>query len=185
MINLISYDKKTDIKAGRINVILLRYVFMVLAANVLLIIILVGAYFSLSFAYANAQQQVTQNEQNSASFKSVEQQAAEFRSDLTTAKSILDKEVAYSKLIIKIAHVVPSGVVLDGLSLDSKTLGTPTTLNAKARDTAAVEELSKKFKAETALFSDVKLESIDFSEGTTKYPVSVTLGLTINKEALR
>ena len=185
MINLLSDEKKAEIRAGRANVIILNYIFMLLAALALLIIVLIGAYVTLSVTRSDAQTRVTQNTSKTAEYKATEDKAKAYRDNLATAKQILDKEVVYSQLMVKIAQAVPNGVVLDQLSLDPESIGTPITLNAHARTQSDAVALKTSFEKQTTLFSDVHFEQIQFEENANgNYPVSVTLGLTINKGAL-
>ena len=186
MINLLSDEKKTEIRAGRANVIVLNYIFMLLAAVGLLLVILVGAYVTLNVTRSDAQNRVKQNTADADQYKATENKAKAYRDNLATAKQILEKEVLYSRLMTKIAQAVPQGVVLDQLSLNSTTIGTPTTINAHAKTQSAAVALKASFEKQTSLFSDVHFEQIQFEEsGGGAYPVAVTLGLTISKAALQ
>lgn len=185
MINLLSDEKKAEIRAGRANVIILNYIFMLLAALALLIVILVGSYITLSVTRSDAQARVAQNDSKTTQYKATEDKAKAYRNNLATAKQILDKEVVYSQLMIKIAQAVPKGVVLDQLSLDPKSIGAPITINAHARNQNDAVALKTSFEKQTSLFSDVHFEQIQFEESSNGgYPVAITLGLTINKGAL-
>jgi Tfp pilus assembly protein PilN len=186
MINLLADDKKKEIRAGRANVILLRYIIMTLVAAVILVAIVAGAYFTLSLSRQNAQEQVQRNETERNSFSQSVAEAQAFRTDLQTAKTILDKEISYSTAILKIANSIPDGIVIDSLSLSPETIGNPISLTAHARDKDAALNLKTSFENNPELYSGVQIDSIDFgAESADSHPVNITLTVTINKEALR
>lgn len=185
MINLLSDAKKHEINAGRVNTIILSYIFMTLAGFVILGLLSAGVYVTLSVTRNDAQKRVSSNQADIAQYQPVQDQANAFRTNLTTAKQILDKEVVYSKLILKIASAVPQGVILDNLNLSPDTIGKPITIQASARSYDAALALKSKFQDQPDLFSDVHFDSINDQENSTSgYSVSVTLALTINKAAL-
>ncbi len=187
MINLLSDEKKREIKAGRANTIILSYVFMALTGIALLGILSGGVYLTLNVTRSEAQRRVSANQSDIAKYQSVQDQASTFRNNLTTAKQILDKEVVYSALILKIAKAVPPGVVLGNLSLSPDSVGKPTTIKASAQSYDAAIALKTSFQNQPDLFTDVHFNDIS-SQGSTPtnpYPISVTLALTINKAALQ
>lgn len=186
MINLLADDKKKEIRAGRANVVLLRYIIMALIAGVVLVVIVIGAYFSLSHSRTLAQERVEQNVTQRNSYSQSVIEANDFRSDLLTAKTILDKDISYSTAILKIARSIPDGIVIDSLSLSPETIGQPIDLTAHAKNKDAALNLKTSFENNKELYSNVQINSIDFgSSSTDSHPVNITLTLTINKAALQ
>ncbi len=190
MINLLSDEKKAEIKAGRMNVILLRFISIAGGGMILLTFIAIGAYITLRYTHDQVNDRVKQNATAEAAYQSTKTQAQSYRDNLATAKQILDKGSNYSSLILKIARVVPSGVVLDSLSLNSTTIGQPITISAHAKSIDAAKALKESFSNHPELFANVSFNQISDGSGsdtnTTKgYPVAITLGLTINKESLQ
>ena len=144
-----------------------------------------GAYLVLNTTRDSAQEKVADNDTQVGEYRAVRDEAERFRSDLATAKNILDNEITYSKLIYKIADAVPSGVVLDSLELDSAKLGSSATMSASATDYSAAVALKEAFIRDNALFTDVSFETISNGDGgSTRYPIKVSLSVTIRKEAL-
>lgn len=186
MINLLPYDQKAAIRAGRVNVILANYIIIALVAIALVAGIVVFAYVSLIVSRNNAQSRVDDNSKEVQSYGSTKTDADAFRSNLAIAKQILDKGTNYSTLLLAIAKNVPSGVVLDSLSIDQKTLGTPLTINAHARNKDAVLALKDQLASQTDLFSNVQLQVITFEDkpADPAHPVAVSILVTINKGAL-
>lgn len=194
MINLLPDDKKKEIRAGRANVILLNYVIMSIGAAVLVGLIVVGAYATQSISRANAQGRVAESDQAAAKYADTKKEADEFRSNLATAKQITDKQTYYSKLLLKIASVVPQGVVLDSLELNPANFGSEATLSAHAKTYEDALQLKSTFQKSTQLFSDVHFSSIQTGGGETSdtggaadtaYPVSISLSVIINKDAVK
>lgn len=185
MINLLPDEHKNQIRAGRTNVLLLRYIGMLVSAIVVLSGLVVGSYVVLNTSRESALAKVSDNNQQVTEYTKIRDEAEQFRSDLATAKTIMDNEVTYSKLIYKIADVVPSGVVLDSLELDSAKLGSSATMSASAKTYNDAVALKNAFIKDENLFSDVSFETLSYTdEGGGSYPIKVSLSVTIRKEAL-
>lgn len=183
MINLLPDDAKVEIHAARTNVTLVKYIFVLGLGAVFLCLISVAVYFVLMNTQAAAEATVAENASKSTAYSSVQAQSNSLKASLAIAKTILDKEVDYTKVLTGIARVMPAGVVLDTLSLSPTTLGTPITLQAYAKTNSDALALKDSFK-KSPLFSSVTLVSLASSTGQANgYPISVSLSLIINKGA--
>ncbi|MES2876518.1 MAG: PilN domain-containing protein [Patescibacteria group bacterium] len=187
MINLLPYENKAEIRAGRMNILLVRYIAILVCAGLVLGGLVVGSYVVLNNTRSSAQVKVVENQQRVSAYQTTKSQADSFRTDLTTAKTILDSSVSFSKLIYKIAAIVPSGVILDGLTLDPQTFGSSVNLTASAKSFDDASKLRDAFIKNDQIFTNVQLQSIrssDSGESTTEaYPVKVSLTVVINKGA--
>jgi len=184
MINLLPPLHKQEIRAGRTNVLLLRYMGLTLVNMGLIAVLLVTVYFSLTQSAEGANQRIADNQQRTQSYAETKKAAEDFRSDLTVAKLILDKDVHYSQLIYKISNALPKGVVLDSLNVDSQTLGTSITLSASASSYSNAIGLKRAFEARTDLFSDVHFDTIKYDKDAKDYKYKTNLVVIINKGAL-
>lgn len=180
MINLLPTEEKRQLRAARTNTLLIRY-------NILLIIIVAFSglavavtYIYLSNTEQNAKSTLQDNEARVSQYSSVQSQATQFRQNLAVAKQILDNEVTYSSVILQIAQVIPSGVVLQSLDLDSQTFGSETTLTAQAKDYNSALALKDSF-SKSPLFSDVHFQSITDNGSQGPYPITVDLNVIIKK----
>lgn len=185
MINLLPEEAKKDIRAARSNVTLLNYILILGLGVVFLGAICGGVYIVLMGMKADAERLITVNENKSSAYVTAQQQGTALRAGLTSAKAILDQEVVYTKILTDIATLMPSGVVLDGLTLSPSTLGAPTTMQFFAKTTDDALKLKDSFQA-SGLFSNVSFQSLSSaSEQSGGYSVSAILSLTINKSAVR
>jgi Tfp pilus assembly protein PilN len=186
VINLLPHEEMRQLRAARTNVLLLRYNLLLLGAVIFLIIAVGVTYFQLNRLKGLSAVDIEQSATNARSFAPVANQADQFRTNLGTAKQILDREVPYTKVVLAIAKVLPSGVVLENLSLDAQTFGTPTRLVAHAKDYPSAIALKESFQ-NSKLFSDVHFESIATGDSATNaaYPVTVNLSVTITKDAAK
>lgn len=188
MINLLPYGHKKEIRAARVNVILVRYIAILGFAVLVLAGLVAGVFFTLSSARTVAEDKVAENQQRMAEYQPIKQEADAFRSDLSTAKSVLDSSVSFSKLIYKIADTIPPNVILSDLPLDPANFGTSMTLQAGAKSFGDAAKLRDAFRQNGQVFSNVQIQNIrsDGAGGAgDSYPVKVTLSVIINKEALR
>lgn len=183
MINLLPPDAKTQITAARANRLLLRYNILLLVAIAFLLAAIGFVYIYLGNAKVAAEAAIQENISRVGDYAAVEAEANSLKQDLANAKQILDSDVTYTKVILEIAKVLPPGVVLDTLNLDSATFGTPTALTAKVRDYPTVLTLKDSLQ-NSNLFSGVSIQTIS-SDGTGEYPLTATLSVTIRKDAAR
>lgn len=181
MINLLPPAEKKQLKAGKVNIILLRYCLILVAATIFLGLAIGGTLFVLKGNEATAQARIDENNSKVGQLAAVQAQANNLRASLATAKTILDKEIAYSKVVLNIAQTLPAGVVLDTLTLDANTFGTPITLNVKAKSPQAAIQLKEALQR-SPFFSNVSFQSVSTAEAASDYPTAVVLSLTINKE---
>ena len=192
MINLLPYDKKNEIRAGRANVIIVNYLVLTACGVALLAGIMGAAYLMLTQTHSNATQRVEQSEQAASEFAKTRQAADEFRKNLATAKQMMDNSVVYSELVLKVAKAIPAGVYLDSLDLSPETVGKPTNLTAHARSLDRAIALKTSLEGHTELFSDVHFQTVAPSntseseaDSSNGYPVQINIVVTIKKEALQ
>lgn len=186
MINLLPHEQKRQLRAARVNTLLLRYNFLLLAAVAFLATAEGFTYFYLANTKVAAEKTITENRAKAVGYIPIENQAQLFRSNLSTAKQILDREVTYTKVILEISKLLPSGVVLDTLNLDSQTFGTQTVLTAQAKNYTSALAL-KDSLGKSTLFSNVHFQSVANSETPKNpaYPVDVSINVTIKKDAAK
>lgn len=184
MINLLPETAKKEIRAARANVTLLNYMLILGLGVVFLCFICVGVYFVLINTRDSAQKLIDINQSKTTTYSSAQIQGTELRNGLASAKTVLNQEVDYTKLITGIAALMPSGVVLDSLNLSPATFGTPVSLQFFAKTTENALTLKTNLQS-SPLFSGISLQTLASTSGAAAsvYPVSVTLGLTINKSA--
>lgn len=182
MINLLPDNDKHEIRAARTNVVLLRYNFLLLGIAGFLLASGLVVYALLTTTKGIAESTNEANNSRAAAYSTTRVEAEEYRKNLTIAKQILNNEVIYTDLVFAITNLLPSGIVLDNLNLNSKEFGTATNLSVHAKDYAAVAALKDAFE-KSSLLSDVHFQSINNISSTVPqaYPIGVTINVTINK----
>lgn len=185
MISLLPPETKREIGAARANTLLIRYNVLLLGTLGFLLLAIGVVYVFLNSSKTTAENTIKENEAKVANFSTIEDQAQQFRQNLTTAKQILDREVNYTKVILEISRILPSGVVLTNLSLDAATFGTETTLVAQTKSYEQAIAL-KDALSRSSLLSNVHFQSINATEDSASaYPVTVNLSITFKKEAAK
>lgn len=188
MINLLPGEYKQEIRAARTNVILVRYIAILICAALVLGGLVAGSYMALNGTKSTAEAKVAENQQRVLAYQDIKNRSDAFRSELSTAKTILDSTISFSKLIYKIADIVPRNVILDDLTLDPNTFGSSVTMTANAKTFNDATKLRDAFIKNDQVFSDVRLQSIKSSEtsaDSAAYPVKVSLSVIINRGALQ
>jgi Tfp pilus assembly protein PilN len=184
MINLLPPEEKRQLHAARSNTLLIRYNILLLGVVAFMGVAIAVTYVYLNTTQQAAKQTITENDAKVTQYAPVQAQAEQFRQHLTTAKQILDNEITYSKAVTAIAKLIPSGVILENLSLDAQTFGTETALVAQAKDYDSALALKDSFQ-KSSLLSDVHFNSITSGGTDTSYPVTVNLSITIKKDAAK
>ena len=176
-------DAKKEIRSARTNVVLTRYIVVIILAFSFLVLLLEGSYVVLTQTKMSAEQLIEANDTKAGVYNSTKAQVDELASRLSQAKTILDQEVLYSKVLMNIGQQMPAGTVLENITLDSNSFaGTPVNLKAYAKTTADAVTLREKFQA-TPIFTNVNFNSVSDSAGIPGYPVSVSMTLSITKAA--
>jgi Tfp pilus assembly protein PilN len=185
MINLLPDDIKRDMSAARSNVILFRYNLLTIAAAGGLLVICALFFVILNNNQSSAVSRSSENEAKAATYEPVQKAAEEYKANLATAKAILDKSVSYTTTIFEIVKLLPSGVVLDGISLNASDFGKQMTFTANAKSVEKATELKQNFQG-SKIFTNVHFQSVNSSSSTSSspnssYPIQVVLNVQLNK----
>lgn len=186
MINLLSDERKDEIRAARVNVILIRYITIVIVAIAFLLGSLVLSYTILEFTRQSAEQQIAANDIKSDIYRETRAQVETLGQSLQTAKTIFDSEIPYSEVLTGIGGLMPPGTIMDTLTLTSASFaGTPMSLKVYAKTSSDALALQGRFQS-SPLFSGVSFQTIEESDTTIDgYPVSVTMSFTLNKAGVQ
>ncbi|MGE5299074.1 MAG: hypothetical protein ACM3KF_03470 [Acidobacteriota bacterium] len=189
MINLLPPDDKKQLIASRTNSLLLRYTILLGVIVAVLAVEIAGMSFIVDLGKSQNETVIQDNEAKTAGYAPTRQKAEAFRSNLATAKYILDKQVPYTNLIFSLARSLPSGTVIDTLAIDPATFGTPTTLIVKTTSYQKAIDVktslqNAKINDTTPLFMSVSFQSVAVSESAGNYPYTATYNITYAKAAL-
>jgi Tfp pilus assembly protein PilN len=182
MINLLPPEQKRQIRAGQSNFLLVRYCIASVLLAVLLFALAGGIYMIMNNSKKGAEAAIQQSTAKSSEYQEVQQEATEFSNNLATAKTILDKEVRYSQIAVRLAQALPSGVILSSIQLNSENFGQPMTLTASGKSYEDALRLKSALE-QSPYFSNVYLGSVaQSSTEDTGYPVAITINVTISPE---
>lgn len=187
MINIISPEQKREIRAARINVILVRYAIMLVSLAVLIVLIYGLGFWLVGQEKKAVNDKLLSQTEQSKAYDAVEKEAETFRQNLTIAKSILSKETSYSTFLTTLASDLPSGTVLVNLSLGgTATAQKGLNLDTRANSYAKVLELKNDLEQST-LFENVSIVSASRPDdiGTltgleAKYPYEASFNVKLS-----
>lgn len=191
MINLLPDEVKRDIRAARMNVLLLKYNLYTFVFLLMLIGISAMFFVFLNFTQSSAVQTSTKNQEKSVKLLDVQKEADQYKNNLAMAKKILDESINYTDVILSITELVPSGVVLDFINLKPEDFGTPLQFAAHATSFDKASQLKDNFQ-NSEIFSNVFIQNLadagnsGSSEGSSEqgsYPIGFTLSAQLNKVA--
>jgi Tfp pilus assembly protein PilN len=185
VINLIPDHYRKDIKAGRLNTVLSRYVILFGVIGILVVSSVAAGTYFVSMDKNRYQQQQTDIEAQNAALSDVKKQAMEFADNLKMAKTILSNSRSTTDFVSGIAATIPSGVVLTSLTIDNKTTTpatavTPTIFSVQATNIDKITELKANMQ-KSSIFSKVNIQQVSIPTVTTptKYPVTASVSVVI------
>jgi len=173
---------KQQLRAARMNIVLVRYINVLIISAVFLGFVIWGSYFLLAQINGSAKTLTEANDTKAAVYSQTKAQVDTLSASLREAGTILDQEVLYSNVLINIAQQMPANTVIDKITLDATSFnGTPLTLKVYAKTSSDAVSLRDKFQG-SPFFSNVNFQSVsDTTTDIPGYPVSATMTLTLNK----
>lgn len=184
MINLLADARKTNIVAARANTIITRYIAIILLAFAFMFGALYVSHSLLQDTMQSATALIDANDNKAAVYNDTEQQVQALSGQLSEAKGILNQEIRYSQVLVKIGQLMPEGTVLADLSLSTSAFsGGATQLKAYARSATEASALQTQLQS-SPLFSQVSLQGTDSSGGIAGYPVVVNLTVGLNRTGI-
>ena len=191
MINLLSPRAKRDIRAARINVILVQSCVAILALTVI-----IGIIYGIGFWIVREEKAATLATLASQSAEAKQydvyrKKADNFKNDLKTAKTVLDNSYSYSEFLLTLARDIPDETLITAIVIGAPTAKTGSTvgsitLSARASTYNKVLELKSSLEAST-LFENVNIVSYNrpddlsaLPEGEKKYPFDATISVQLS-----
>lgn len=184
MINLLPYDMKKELRAARVNNVLLRYSIVLLASGLFLGLLGTGIYLYIGMTKTSIEDIASSAGAGSSSSSDVEAQVLNLQQQVSGAKTIVDSGIKYSKVLIAFGQSLPEGVVIEKLNLTDSDFNKPINLDLWATNTQAAGKINAGLSG-SQLFSGVTVGAPATSPNPplSNYPVNAKVTITINKEA--
>lgn len=184
MINLLANGRKDRIKAARSNIVILRYMAIILLATSFICATLFVSHSILSSTMANAESIIESNDLKASVYSDTKQQVEALSLRLEGARGILDQEVRYSQVLIRIGQLTPPGTILDSLALNNSSFsGQPVEVKIFAKSPTEASLVQSQFQ-NSSLFSQATIQSTETTGGINGYPVVMTMSLTFNRAGI-
>ncbi len=185
MINLLSTNRKSEIRAARTNVILLRYTGIIIIAVIFLMAVLYVSYNLLQQTMATAEARIATNSTEADVYASTKQQVDALSAKLSDSKAVLDQEISYATILTSIGQAMPAGSILEGLTIDDATInsGAPITLTAYATSEEIAPLVQQQLQG-IPIFSSVELVGTSQDASISGYTVKISMAATFNRSAL-
>lgn len=184
MINLLPNETKNQIKAARINSLLIKCLLVTIAAFLFLACACGGTYYLTQKNNSSASKQSSAAAQAKidTDYNQALTTATSIDNDMSKTKNVLDNQVKYSKIILAIAASLPTGVTLDSISMKYNDINSGTALQIDAHSIKSfnVSTLSDDpgfQKNNPELFSEYRLISKEqnVSDGTSTIKFSLKI----------
>jgi hypothetical protein len=184
-------EQKRVLRAARRNIVLLRYSFLG-AGAILFMLGIFGVGFAVTkYEQNQAQSELSGHEVTSAQYKEVQKRAEGFEANLKTADSILSSEILFSDLLIRVARIMPPGVILTNFNVTTESFGDEVTISARSKSYDGPLSLKSEFE-KSEMFEDVSIVDItrprsdeELTGVMLTHPFTSTLNATLTKEAVK
>jgi hypothetical protein len=139
MINLLPPERAAQIRYGRSNANLRRWLFAAAAAIAGLAIIIVSGMFYINQQSKDLQSNIALGKQQltNENLTQVQSDAKGISSDVKLINQVLGREIRFSDLMLHIGKVMPSGTILSGLTLTNVSSAVDVSANALDYNSAA------------------------------------------------
>ncbi|MGH7196796.1 MAG: PilN domain-containing protein [Candidatus Saccharimonadales bacterium] len=193
MINLLPLETKHQIRAARTNRVLRRYCVLLVLTGLLLGSVFAGGFWVAAEEKALAESLKASSQQSAQEYAQTRKAAEDFAKDLATAKTILASNVSFSKVVLDIAGVVPSGVILNNLTLGgSAKPDAPIDISGRAKSYDNAINLKNSLE-ESPIFENVSIVNITTNTAeqtpgtkvdpvTQEYPFTLSLKVQFSKK---
>lgn len=185
MINLLPPESINNIRYGRHNTRLRKWLFGIWVAIAGLIVILAGGWIYIKQQSNNLQANIdnTNQQLTDQNLSQVQKDAKEISGDVKVINQLLNQEIHFSGLIQAIGNAMPPGAILDSLSL-SKVSGT-LDLTASAKSYTSAAQIAVNLSdPKNDLFSKADIVNISCTPAAGQaYGCGVTLKVLFSKTA--
>lgn len=184
MINLLPNNRKDDIRAARANVILVRYISLVLLAIVFTMGVFYLSYTVLRTTMNSNEQIIASNDLKADVYSGTKKEVDALSTKLNEAKTILAQEVRYSQLLPKLGQLLPANTILGPATFDDASFnGSPMELIVYAKSANETTVVQNQLRS-SPLFLQVAIKSTEETGGPKDHPVKISLSVTLNKRGI-
>ena len=177
MINLLPREQQKEINAANTNTLLLRYLILLVGATVFLLGALGVTYLSLASSARQADATKEQNERTAIGYQETQVAATTLRSELSSAKSLFDKEIRYSKILLHLSSLLPEGTSISEFSLDNESFSQPVMLSIRISGKEQAQLLEQNFKT-SPYVNNASLGNIKVNNDGSGYIADLTFTFT-------
>lgn len=185
MINLLPPERASQIKYGRRNAALRRWLIFVLLAIAGLVIIIAAGALYINGQSNNLNHQVAdfQSRLQNQNLQQVKKDAAEISGDIKVINQVLSREIRFSALMQEVGKVMPRGTVLESLTLNKVTGALD--LSASATDYTSAAQIAINLNdPKNGLFDKVDIININCGNvNDSAYKCTASLRALFNKTA--
>lgn len=177
MINLLPNDYKLHLHYGRLNVRLSQYLAASIVIIGILILILVLGWLYTDQQIKNLNRSIagTENQLKSQNLEGVRKQADEISQNIRIINQVLSREIRFSSLVQEIGKVMPTGTVLNSLTLSEGVSGA-IDLNANAKDSTAAAQIAVNLSdPKNNIFANVDIVNVNCTLEAKEYPCTANL----------
>lgn len=178
MINLLSTKRLNDIRTAKSNTILSRYIKLIIFSALILVAIVLGAYYFLSIQHDRASEAKQIDEKQVGELEPYHEKAKQLASTVSTIANVMSTDVEFSSMLTQIGELMPTGAALTGLQLSTEDLSAPLIVSAhidnEQRSVVLLNNLNQSDLFDRAQIRNIQLLEAE-NESSKQYNYLVTL----------
>ncbi len=182
MINLLPPRLGLNIRYGRHNATLRRWLVAVGLANagLLIIILFGGLYINRQSANLSRSLSFTQQQLKAQKLSEVQKSSQDITNNVKIINQVLSREIRFSDLIQEVGKVMPAGTILDGLTLNK--VNGALDMSASTKDYVSATQIAVNLSdPKNNLFAKVDIININCATSAQAYPCSGSFKALFNK----
>lgn len=179
MINLLPTNNQKDIKARRSSFIFFKYIIVIGSAVAFLILASLTTNIFLSIAKNTENSTDTSNSE----LASVELELSAYKTNISQAEQILNNQVSYSRLLLNLASLLPSGSIIRQIDVNESSIQSSFNIEFMLKPEVNKDQLANSLKS-SGFVRNFEIVS-EQSDTTSDYSSIVNTRLTVDTGALR
>jgi Tfp pilus assembly protein PilN len=138
----------------------------------------------LTTTMASANNIIKSNDLKADIYSETKTQVDTLSAKLNETKGLLNQEIRYSQVLVKMGQLMPAGTILGDLTLDKASFnGQAVEIKAYAKSTNEAGLLQINFQS-SPLFRQVTLKGTETNQEVDGYPVTISMSITLNRTGL-
>lgn len=179
MINLLPYDIRKQLKAARLNNMLIRYLVLILITAIFIAIICAISFLLIENSRPKQQSAVVSiTESNPETYENSLIEFNKIKNNIKIAQEVIAKQTSFSEAMLEISDKLPKDSILENIKI---TNGSQVELTILAKESNITDQISTAFQNSNKL-TNFSISSNETNKSTnSNYSIKIKATATLNR----